>query len=146
MSTAQPPTHESTADDAGAPAEQRSVGDLLSAVSADLTTLLRQEVELAKAEVRQSATRAGKGAGMLAGAGVAGHMVLVFISLSACWGIAQWVGLAWGALIIAGVWVIIAAVLAASGRSNLKKVEGLPRTTETTKNIPNAVTGREGTS
>ncbi len=142
MSTSHPPAHEP----AGGSADGRSIGDLLSAVSNDLTTLLRQEVALAKAEVRQSATRAGKGAGMLAGAGVAGHMVLVFISLSACWGIAQWVGLAWAALIIAGVWAIIAAVLAAQGRSNLKKVEGLARTTETTKNIPQAVAGKEGTS
>ncbi len=142
MSTAHPPAPENT----GSASEGRSVGDLLSAVSADLTTLLRQEVELAKAEVRQSATKAGKGAGMLAGAGVAGHMVLVFVSLSACWGIAQWVGLAWGALIIAGVWALIAAVLAAQGRANLKKVQGLPRTTETAKNIPKAVAGKEGTS
>lgn len=142
MSTSHPPAQEPT----GGSSDGRSVGDLLNAVSNDLTTLLRQEVALAKAEVRQSATRAGKGVGMLAGAGVAGHMVLVFISLSACWGIAQWVGLAWAALIIAGIWAIIAAVLAAQGRSNLKKVEGLPRTTETTKNIPQAVAGKEGTS
>lgn len=142
MSTSHPPAQENT----GSGSDGRSISDLLSAVSNDLTTLLRQEVNLAKAEVRQSATRAGKGAGMLAGAGVAGHMVLVFISLSACWGIAQWVGLAWAALIIAGVWAIIAAVLAAQGRSNLKKIEGLPRTTETTKNIPQAVAGKEGRS
>ena len=144
MSSAYPPEQDSTAQ--ASSEGHQSVGDLLSAVSADLTTLLRQEVELAKAEVRQSATRAGKGAGMLAGAGVAGHLVLVFISLSACWGIAQWVGLAWGALIIAGVWAIIAAVLAAGGRANLKKVQGIPRTTETTKNIPHAVAGKEGSS
>lgn len=144
MSTLPPPA----ADRPGAAsqADDRSIGELLGAVSSDLTTLLRQEVELAKAEVRQSATSAGKGAGLLAGAGVAGHMGLVFISLSACFGIAHWVGLGWAALIIAGVWAIIAAVLGAQGRSNLKKVQGLPRTTETTKQIPTALAGEEGSS
>lgn len=121
----------------------QSIGELLSAVTQDLTTLLRQEVELAKAELRQSATRAGTGAGMLAGAGVAGHMVLLFISLSAWWGIAQWIGQAWSALIIAGIWGLIAAVLAAVGRSRLQQVTGLERTTETAKQIPDAVTGKE---
>ena len=53
-----------------APDSRPSVGEAFSEVAADLSTLMRQEVELAKAELRQSATRAGKGAGMLAGAGV----------------------------------------------------------------------------
>lgn len=143
MSAPQPPTR-AAGDSPGA--GERSIGELFSAVSSDLTTLLRQEVELAKAEVRQSATSAGTGVGMLAGAGVAGHLVLVFVSLSACWGIAQWVGLAWAALIIAGVWALAAGVLAALGRSNLKKVGGLPQTTATTKNIPDALAGKEGSS
>lgn len=72
--------------------------------------------------------------------------MLVFLSVSACWGIAHWLGVAWAALIIAGVWAIIAAVLAAQGRSNLKKVQGLHRTSETTKDIPNALAGKEGSS
>jgi hypothetical protein len=62
------------------PDSRASVGELFSEVAEDLSTLLRQEVELAKAEVRQSASRAGKGAGLLAGAGLSGHMVLLFAS------------------------------------------------------------------
>src|SRR4051812_35738066 len=88
----------------GDPADERSVGEIFSAVSQDLSTLMRQEVELAKAEVRQSAKQAGAGAGMLAGAGVAGHMVLLFISISAWWGLGQFIGGAWSALVIALVW------------------------------------------
>jgi Putative Actinobacterial Holin-X, holin superfamily III len=67
------------------PASQPSVGEAFSDVAADLGTLMRQEVQLAKSELRQSATRAGKGAGMLVGAGVAGHMVLLFVSVAAWW-------------------------------------------------------------
>ncbi|TLM80309.1 phage holin family protein, partial [Pseudarthrobacter sp. NamE2] len=62
-------------------ADNTSLGDLLGEVTRDLSTLMRQELELAKAEAKQSATRAGKGGGMLAGAGVAGHFVLLFLSL-----------------------------------------------------------------
>ncbi|RKT76843.1 putative superfamily III holin-X [Terracoccus luteus] len=125
--------------------DDRSIGELLGAVGQDLTTLLRQEVELAKAEVKQSATRAGAGAGMLGGAGVAAHFVLLFVSLSAWWGISQWTGQAWGALIIAVVWAVVAGVLAALGRTRLAQVQGLPRTTETAKHVPDALKGKEET-
>jgi hypothetical protein len=120
-----------------------SVGDLLSEVSSDLSTLMRQEVELAKAEIRQSASRAGKGAGMFAGAGVAGHMVLLFLSIAVWWGLGDSIGRGWSALIVAAVWLIIAAVLALTGRSELKSVTGLTRTTESVKKIPTAITGNE---
>jgi hypothetical protein len=78
-----------------APDSRASVGELFSEVAEDLSTLLRQEVELAKAELRQSATRAGKGAGLLAGAGVSGHMVLLFASVGAWWGIGDATGHGW---------------------------------------------------
>src|SRR4051794_21182598 len=121
----------------------RSVGELISAVSENLSTLMRQEVELAKAEVRESASRAGAGAGLLTGAAVATHMVLLFLSIAAWWGIAQWVGQAWSGVIIAAVWGLIAFILYSTGRARLRQVEGLPRTVETTKEIPDALAGRE---
>lgn len=123
--------------------DRESVGELLSDITTDLSTLLRQEVELAKAEVKQSATRAGKGAGMLAGAGVAGHFVLLFISIALWWGIGDAIGHGWSALIVAAIWAVIAAILAATGRGELKAVPGVPRTTETVKKIPSAVAGNE---
>jgi Na+/melibiose symporter-like transporter len=138
----------STAYEGGSPppaAEQQSVGDLLAAVSTDLSTLMRQEVALAKAELTQSAKQAGKGAGMLAGAGVAGHMVLLFISIALWWGIGDKTGHGWSALIVAAIWAIIAAILAARGRKEMKNVTGVPRTTDTVKKIPSAVAGNEET-
>lgn len=124
-------------------ADQQSLGDLVGDVSRDLSTLMRQEVELAKAEVKQSAQRAGKGAGMLGGAGVAGHMVLVFLSLALWWAIGTALGLGWSGLIVAGIWAVIAAVLALVGRSQLQSIEGIPQTTESVKKIPDALRGHE---
>jgi Na+/melibiose symporter-like transporter len=125
--------------------ERPSIGELLSDISTDLSTLMRQEVALAKAELTQSAKQAGKGAGMLAGAGVAGHFVLLFLSIALWWGIGDKTGHGWSALIVAALWAIIAAVLAARGRKEMKNVNGVPRTADTVKKIPSAVAGNEET-
>lgn len=120
-----------------------SVGDLISDITEDLSTLVRQETELAKAELKQSATRAGKGAGMLGGAGIAGWFVLLFLSIALWWLIGTWLGLGWSALIVAAVWGIIAAVLASMGRTELGRVKGMPKTVQTAKQIPDAIKGNE---
>jgi hypothetical protein len=101
-----------------------------------MSTLMRQEVELAKVELRQSASRAGKGAGMMAGAGVAGHFVLLFLSVALWWALGTVIGLGWSAVLVAVIWAIVAAVLASIGRKELKAVKGLPQTTETLQEIP----------
>ena len=137
----------STPADTGPPPEQlagdRSLGELISEVTGDLSTLMRQELELAKAEVQQSASRAGKGAGMLGGAAVAGYFVLLFGSIALWWAIGTATGLGWSALIVAVIWGIIAAVLAVTGRNSLKSVGGIPKTTSTVKKIPDALKGNE---
>ena len=117
-------------------ADNTSLGDLLGDVTRDLSTLMRQEVELAKAEAKQSATKAGKGGGMLAGAGVAGHFVLLFRSLALMFALGALMPLGWAALIVAVIWGIIAAVLASKGRKELKQVKGMPQTSETLSEIP----------
>ncbi|HEY0216294.1 MAG TPA: phage holin family protein [Cellulomonas sp.] len=114
---------------------------MIGAVTQDLSLLVRQEVELAKAELTQSAKRAGAGSGMLAGAGVAGHFVLLFVSLAVWWGLP--IGKAWSAVVVAAVWAIVAAVLALRGRAELRRVTGAPRTAESVKKIPNALKGDE---
>jgi hypothetical protein len=141
--TATGPLHETTSRDLTS--EDRSIGELFSAISADLSTLIRQELALAKAEVRQSAARAGAGAGLLGGAGYAAGMVLLFLSIAAWWGIGQWTGNAWSGVIVAVVWAIVAAILYSVGRSKLREVEGVPQTTETAKKIPSALAGNEET-
>ena len=117
-------------------AETTSLGDLLGDVTRDMSTLMRQEVELAKAELKQTTSRAGKGGGMLAGAGVAGHFVLLFLSLALWWGLGTLMGLGWAGVVVAVIWGIIAAVLASIGRKELKAIKGMPQTAETIQEIP----------
>jgi Putative Actinobacterial Holin-X, holin superfamily III len=133
----------STPADTGQSIGDRSLGELISGVTQDLSTLMRQELELAKAEVQQSASRAGKGAGMLGGAGVAGYFVLLFVSIALWWAIGSATGLGWSALIVAAIWGIIGAILYITGRNSLKSVRGIPKTTDTVKKIPDALKGNE---
>ncbi|MCU1478578.1 MAG: phage holin family protein [Subtercola sp.] len=129
------------------PSEQKaantSLGDLLGEVTRDLSTLMRQELELAKAELKQSAAQAGRGAGMFAGAGYAGHLTVLFLSVAAWWGLGYLIGNGWSALIVAGVWAIVAVVLLLVGRSQLKKVKGAPQTVDTLKEIPDTLKRNE---
>jgi hypothetical protein len=120
-----------------------NVGELFADISRDLSTLIRQETELAKVELRQSATKAGKGAGMLGGAAMAGHFVLLFLSITLWWGLGNEIGRAWSALVVAVVWAVIAAVLASIGRREIKQVNGIPQTTATAREIPDALRGNE---
>ena len=121
---------------AHAKAESNSLGDLLGDVTRDLSTLMRQELELAKAEAKQSATRAGKGGGMFAGAGVAGHFVLLFLSIALWYALGELMGLGWSAVVVALIWGIIAAVLASIGKKELNAIKGMPQTVETVQEIP----------
>ncbi|MDI2035102.1 phage holin family protein [Paenarthrobacter nitroguajacolicus] len=120
-------------------AETLPLGELLSDLTRDVSTLMRQEVELAKVELKESATKAGKGAGMMAGAAWAGHITVLFLSIALWWALGQLVGLGWSAVIVAVIWGIIAAVLAVMGRKELNAIKGLPRTAETVKEIPPAL-------
>lgn len=119
-----------------------SVGDLFSRVTQDLSTLMRQEFDLAKAELRQEITKSGKAAGMFGGAGFAGYMVLLFGSIAAWWGLANVMDQGWAALIVTAVWAVIGAVLYAAGRDRMKQVNPKPeRTVETVKELPDALKG-----
>lgn len=129
--------------------EDRSIGEIASDVLDNASTLIRQEIALAKAEVKESATQAGKGAGMLAGAGVAGHLALVALTLTLWWAIAVGIGsteepaLGWSGVIVTAIWLAVAAILALVGKNLLAHTPGVPRTQDTVKKIPNAVTGNE---
>jgi len=123
------------ADELGGPdPASASTGELATEVAKDISTLVRQEIALAKAELQQEAKTAGAAAGALGGAGFAGYFVLVFLSLGLMWGLDSWMPLGWAAVIVAAAWAVVAAVLAAVGRSRLKKFNPKPeRTIETVK-------------
>ena len=122
------------------PSEQRaasaSLGELLGEVTRNLSTLMRQEIALAKAELKETASTSAKGAGMLGGAGYAASMVVLFLSIALWAALSTLVGGGWAGVIVAVIWAIIAAILYAVGRSQLKKVNGAPQTVETLQEIP----------
>ena len=117
-----------------------SLGELFGEVSNDLSELVRQELALAKAEATQTATRAGKGIGMFAGAALGGYFVLLFLSVAGWWGLGDAIGHAWSALVVMLIWAVIAVVLAMMGRTAFAAAKGLPQTTDTVKRIPDALT------
>jgi hypothetical protein len=123
---------------------QRSVGELLSEVTTDISTLMRKEMDLAKAEIKEEVAKTGKAAGMFGGAGFAGYMVALFASIAAWWGLANVMDEAWAALIVAGVWAVVAAVLFVTGRKTMREVHPKPeRTVSTLKEVPDALKGRK---
>jgi hypothetical protein len=111
-----------------------SVGGLVRQISDDMSTLFRKEIELLRAELRDEAGKAGKGAGMLGGAGFAGAMVATFGSLAAVFGLARVMAAGWAALIVTGIWLVVGIVLYLTGRNRLREVSPKPeRTVETLK-------------
>lgn len=118
----------------GQPADPRSLGEIVGDVASDLSTLIKQEMDLAKVEMKEEVTKAGKGAGLLGGAGLAGHFVLLFLSLTVVFALDVGLPLWASALIVTALWGIAAAVLAVTGRAALKRSNPqLPQTQQTLK-------------
>lgn len=128
---------------AGSESRTSVIGNLLGDVTEDLGTLIRQELELAKAEARESAKRASLGVGILGGSSVAALLALLFLSVAGWWAMGSQIGEGWSALIVGVCWGVIAFVMAAVGRRQMHDVIGLPMTAETLRRIPDAVRGRE---
>jgi hypothetical protein len=122
-----------------------SVGELVGNVTRDLSTLLRQELALAQAELRQEAVKTAKGAGAMGAAGVAGHFVLLFLSLALWAGLSNVMDPGWAGLVVALVWAVIGAVLFVTGRAKLRQVNPTPeRTVDTLSQVPDALKGSRG--
>jgi Flp pilus assembly protein TadB len=121
---------------------EATIGELLGEVTRDFSTLVRQEVDLAKAELREEAKTSGKVAAMFAGVGLAGLLTLLFLSYAPWWGLSNVRDQGWAALIVAALWAVIGAVLFARARRQMRQDRPLPRTVQTARQIPNAVRGR----
>ncbi|MGW4641841.1 phage holin family protein [Sphaerisporangium sp. NPDC004334] len=113
---------------------ERSLGELVGEIGEDLSKLFRQELELAKTEMREEAGKAGKAAGMLGGAGFAGAMAAVLLSLALVFALANVMDAGWAALIVGVLWAIAGAVLFSTGRTRMRQVSPKPQeTVETLK-------------
>ncbi len=114
--------YESPEPERGAGAEdERSVGELLRELSAETSTLVRQEVQLAKVELAEKGKQAGKGAGLLGGAAVMGLALLGAFTAFLIAVIALAVPVWLSALIVTVLYGVIAGVLALAGKKALQQ-------------------------
>lgn len=113
---------------------ERPLGDLLKQLSQETATLVRQEIELAKAEVATTGKRAGIGAGMVGAAGIVGFLALgaftAFLILVLNTFMPAWLA----ALIVTLVYGAVAGVLAIRGKDKVQEATPpAPQTVETVK-------------
>jgi hypothetical protein len=112
----------------------RSLGDIVGDITQDLSTLIRQEMDLATSEMKREVTRLGKGAGMFGGAGATGYLTLIFLSLALTYLLDNWIPVELAALIVALLWGAVTAALALKGRQEINKANPqLPVTQQTLK-------------
>src|SRR5215212_788328 len=88
-------------------AGEAGVGELLSRVTDDFSQLVRTHVELAKVEIKEEVTRAGKGAGMVTASALAGYLTITLLSFAAAWGLSEVVPEGVAFLIVGLVWAAI---------------------------------------
>lgn len=109
--------------------EDESVGSLVGRLTGDLSKLMRQELDLAKAELRAEATKAAKAGGLLGAAGFAALMVAIFASITLMWALGSSMALHWAALIVTLLWALLGAILFVVGRGKLSEVNPKPEQT-----------------
>jgi uncharacterized membrane protein YqjE len=118
----------------GGDLREQSTGDLLKQLSQETATLVRQEIELARAELTEKGKQAGKGAGMMGGAGVSGTMALLALTLTVIFVLDTFMRGWLAALLVTLVWGAVAATLALLGRNRIKEATPpAPQTVETVK-------------
>jgi hypothetical protein len=112
---------DSNSSDTQGDLRERPIGELLKQLSQETTTLVKQELDLAKAEVAQKGQQAGKGAGMFGGAGLMGFLALGALTAALILvigtAIEEWIA----ALIVGLVYAAIAGVLALQGRNKVRE-------------------------
>lgn len=110
-----------------------TLGELVSGMTADFGTLVRKELELAKAEVREEAKTSGKAVGMFGAAGLAAHMALLFVSLALAWGLTEIMPEGFAFLLVGLLYAAGAAFLAVQAKQRMREVRPPEQTIETVK-------------
>ena len=113
---------------------EKSLGELFGDMTSEVSALMRKEVELAKAEIKEEVGRAGKAGGMLGAGAGAGYFALLFVSLALAWLLDQALPIALAFFLVGVLYAVAAAVLITRGREQMKRVDPVPRqTVETLK-------------
>lgn len=118
----------------GGARDEESLGELFSRLTADLSKLMRDEVELAKVEINEAVQSARTAGVSFGAAGVLGLMAFVLLSFAAAWALAEVVATGVAFLIVGGTYGLVALVLLGLGRQRLKTAKPVPeQTVETLK-------------
>ncbi len=104
-------------------AEERSLKELFSEMTGDISLLVRKEVELAKLEMKEKASLATKGGAAVAVGGVMGLFALLLLSFAAAWGLAEVLAPGVAFVIVGVVYLVVAAVMLSSGRKKLGQMK-----------------------
>lgn len=118
----------------GTDSTEQTLGALFVNASRDLSALVRSEIELAKAEIRVDVKNGATGGAMFGAAGFLGLLAVVLLSIAAAYGLVA-LGLhpGWAFLIVAGAYLLVAALLVLVGKSAISKVGPPERTIRTSK-------------
>lgn len=107
----------------------KSLGELFSAMTADLSTLMRKEVELAKVEMKEEARAAGKAGGLLGAGAFTAYLAALFVSFTVAWLLDEWIPRPLAFFIVAVIYGVAAWLLITKGRERLKTVHPVPEQT-----------------
>ena len=113
--------------------QNASLGDLVAAATQNLSTLMKQEVQLAKIEIKREVVAAGKGAGLLGGAGALGALGGIFVSIALAYALNEVLPTFLSFLLVGVVYLVVAGLLALVGKKSLSKVGPPEKTIATMK-------------
>ncbi|SDU22763.1 phage holin family protein [Jiangella alkaliphila] len=117
-----------------------SIGQLVASIKDDLTGLVRDEIELAKAELKQDAKEAGLGGALIAVALFLGLLATILGSFALVYGVhALGLGLGWSFLVVAGAYVLVALLLLLTARSRFGRISKVERTKTTAREAARAL-------
>jgi hypothetical protein len=123
-----------------------SIGLLIAGIQQDLTILVRGEIELAKAELRQSVAQGGLGGGLIGAAAFLVLLAFVLGSIALAYGLVA-LGLhpGWAFLIVAGFYLLLAGALGLLARNRLGRVRGPERAQKVAARVMQALRPRSRT-
>lgn len=122
-----------------------TIGKLVMDAQRDISSLISKEIQLAKSEIKVSVKHGGVGIGLFAGAAFLAVLAIIMLSVALAYFI-HWNGsgldLQWAFLVVFGLYVLIAGLLAYIGLRQVKQVKAPERAIEQGRQIPEALKGR----
>ena len=128
-----------------APADEPTIGRLVTDAQRDLRTLISKEIELAKSELKVSFTAGGIGLGLFAGAAFVLVLAVIMLSVAIAY-LIHWNGdgldLHWAFLIVFAFYLLVALLMVYLGVRKLKKVKAPEKAIGQGREIPRALKGQ----